>query len=356
MALTPRWRGVSLPAERGRRARPWLLGLLVALTTARPAPAEPEPRPRIVLVTNHADAAIVPLLRSQLERLGLEVVQVDHGAEEVVPRDLSRAARQHQAVAGFRVLVARGMVEVWVSDRVTGKVGLREIVAQGAEPVPESLVVIRAVELLRASLLELQAPTPPPGELPPPPALRALAAYPPLPARPALHLGLGALIAPTGGSDALTHAGGMLGARVAPWTSTSLGATLRLPLGKGERSTEAGRILVSSWILGLDLRREVQWRGGLVHLAGGPGLALQVTSAEGAPASGFSGRTHRSLAPMPHLSGSLGLGVTPTLRVAAELLAGVSLHMLNLRVDERRVERFGPVFLGASLGLEILLK
>ena len=31
------------------------------------------------------------------------------------------------------------------------------------------------VELLRASLLELQAPTPPPGELPPPPALRALA-------------------------------------------------------------------------------------------------------------------------------------------------------------------------------------
>lgn len=340
---------------RVRRARSWLLGLLVALT-AKTALAEPEDRPRIVLVTNHADAAIVPLLRSQLERLGLEVVQVDHGADEVVPRDLSRAARQHQAVAGFRVLVARGMVEVWVSDRVTGKVGLREIVAPGAEPIPESLVVIRAVELLRASLLELQAPTPPPGEIAAPRALRALAVYPSPPARPALHLGLGALVAPTGGTDALVHAGGMIGARIAPWNSTSAGVTVRLPLGKAEKSTEAGRISVSSWLIGLDVRRELQWRDGLVHLGFGPGLALQVTSAEGAPKGGFSGHTHRSLAPMPHLVGSVGLGVTPTLRVAAELLAGASLRPLDIRVDERRVERFGPVFLGASLGLEILFK
>ncbi|MCU0656187.1 MAG: hypothetical protein MUF64_13315 [Polyangiaceae bacterium] len=326
----------------------------MVLTFAEPASAEP--RPRIVMVTNHADAAIVPLLRSQLERLGLEVVQVDHGAEEVIPRDLSRAARQHQAVAGFRVLVARGTVEVWVSDRVTGKVGLREIVAQGADPIPDALVAIQAVELLRASLLELQAPTPPRGEVPPPPALRALASYPPPPARPALHLGIGALVAPTSNTSTLGHASAMVGARLAPWAATSIGATVRLPLGQGERPTEAGRILVSSWIFGLDLRREVQWRNGLVHLAGGPGLALQVTSAEGVPTGGFAGRTHRSLAPMPHLVGTLGLGVTPTLRVAAELLAGVSLHPLQLQVDEQQVERFGPVFLGVNLGLEILLR
>ncbi len=39
----------------------------------------------LVLVTNHRDATIIPLLRSELESLGLSVETVDKGETEVIP-------------------------------------------------------------------------------------------------------------------------------------------------------------------------------------------------------------------------------------------------------------------------------
>ena len=54
----------------------------------------------------------------------------DKGEAEVIPRDLRRAAHERNAVAAVRVLVSSGVVEVWIADRVTGKVVLRDMLAQ----------------------------------------------------------------------------------------------------------------------------------------------------------------------------------------------------------------------------------
>ncbi len=144
----------------------WIAGTTTSLSRA----SEPA---TIVLVSNHADAAIIPLLRAELANLGLNVLVVDRGDHELTPSELTDAARRNRAFAAFRVLVAQGKVEVWLADRVTGKVLLREVLKTQAQQseTSENAVVARAVELLRASLLELDVDERPAGEVQKPASL-----------------------------------------------------------------------------------------------------------------------------------------------------------------------------------------
>ena len=109
-----RWQKRSWHADRGA-----LFALLLATLGAASARGESVATPaasrssvRIVLVTNHSDMGIVPLLRAEFEALGMHVELEDRGPTEIVPRDLNMVARRHQAVAAVRVLLAAGVVEV----------------------------------------------------------------------------------------------------------------------------------------------------------------------------------------------------------------------------------------------------
>ncbi len=137
-----------------------------------PASATSDDDARIVIITDHADAAIIPLLRAELNQLGLQVIEVEKPTDEVDPRELTEAARQHHAVAAFRVQVSSNTVEVWIADRVTGKVSLREVFTQGSDSRVEArLVVLQAVELLRWSLQDVDATHTLRGNTPKPPTL-----------------------------------------------------------------------------------------------------------------------------------------------------------------------------------------
>ena len=83
--------------------------LLAAAGGARAAESEPA---TIVVIANHADAAVLPLLRAELQSLGLRVTVVGEAASKFAPGGLTDAARRYGAVAAFRVLVAEGKVEV----------------------------------------------------------------------------------------------------------------------------------------------------------------------------------------------------------------------------------------------------
>jgi hypothetical protein len=311
----------------------------------------------VVLVTNHADAEIIPLLRAELERLGLQVALVDHGASEVVPRDLSRAAREQQAVAGFRVLVSQGTVEMWIADRVTGKVTLREVLArEGESKVSETVVVTRAVELLRASLMEIEAPHELRGEVPAPPELVRLASYPRPPARAGLFLGVGLFFSPSSGQEntLLGSAGASL--RVAPWDTVSLGASARFPTASQQIDAAGGSTSVSVRWYALDVRHESLFFSDRLHLSYGPGLALLDASSHGAPSGGFRGSDLRVHSPAPHLAASVGVFLGPTLRITTELMAGASLRPLSFSLDGQRIGQVGPWVGSATVGLTILFR
>ena len=116
-------------------------------------------------------------LRGELELLGFSVILADPVAAHADRAALNEIARRsHAAIAVTAIPAAEG-VEVSVLDRVTGKLLVREVLTRelGNENA-DGIVVVRVVELLRASLLEIALPHPSRGEIDPTPAVRRVAA------------------------------------------------------------------------------------------------------------------------------------------------------------------------------------
>ncbi len=161
----------------GLRRAAWL-SLLFALAVAGRAGASP--RVAVVRGEHEADPeGLEPRLRAELESAGFEVVIVR--VEQPASRDqLEATARRTESFAAIALIRPAGgeAVDVWVIDRVTGKTVLRRIEAPTASAETGSILAVRAVELLRASLIELHLRTTPSGEIEPEPEVERFAELP----------------------------------------------------------------------------------------------------------------------------------------------------------------------------------
>jgi hypothetical protein len=108
----------------------------------------------------------------ELRAAGFRVVFVERGDREVRDALTDALAAQGALAAISLEELARGRgVEVWVNDRATGKLSIRTLESSEAPAV----MAVRAVELLRASLLELKHPAKAPEATPPPEVASLLA-------------------------------------------------------------------------------------------------------------------------------------------------------------------------------------
>jgi hypothetical protein len=124
-------------------------------------------QPRVLIVIDESSGAAglpdrqgaVVQLRAELETAGFEVVVQRSGAADSA-RALDQAAHDADAFAAITVFDIAGGIsgDVWVTDRVTGKTLLRRVEATDDEA--SRIVALRAVELLDASLVELDLPRP----------------------------------------------------------------------------------------------------------------------------------------------------------------------------------------------------
>jgi hypothetical protein len=144
---------------------------------ARGAPS-PQPPPKVILIRPPAAPAAVTealvRLRGELVAAGFdaEVTELSLGAD--VRASLEKLAPPSGGAATALVAVVAsadpGSADLWVIDRVTGKTVVRKVNASGADaPRVAEVLAVRAVELLRASFLELAIATPPSAGAPPPP-------------------------------------------------------------------------------------------------------------------------------------------------------------------------------------------
>lgn len=136
------------------------------------APAQPAAvsRSRVVLVQPNADStelAEAPTrIRAELEAAGFDVEIVD-GDPSLGPREQLERIEQQSAPGATPVatIVLAGTgsgvaADIWIADRVTAKTTVRRIdITQRAQAA--SILAVRTVELLRASLLETQQPSAP---------------------------------------------------------------------------------------------------------------------------------------------------------------------------------------------------
>ena len=155
---------------------------VLGASCARGAPA-PQPPPKVILIRPPAAPAAVTealvRLRGELVAAGFdaEVTELTLGAD--VRASLEKLAPPSGGSATALVAVVAsadpGSADLWVIDRVTGKTVVRKVNASGTDaPRVAEVLAVRAVELLRASFLELAIAAPPASAEAPPPAPRVV--------------------------------------------------------------------------------------------------------------------------------------------------------------------------------------
>jgi len=137
------------------------IALAVLFAGASSAAADPA-RSRVAVVrppeADEVSSEVSMRISAELAAAGFDVVEID-----APPDTSSRAAVEapSKAVATFAVerVGNRPAVDVWLSDQITGKTTVRRLELRlGATDRAASILAIRAVELLRASLLEIVVP------------------------------------------------------------------------------------------------------------------------------------------------------------------------------------------------------
>jgi hypothetical protein len=128
---------------------------------ANPAAAgPPAARSRVAIVRSASNDRLLKeattRLRAELGDAGFDVVEVDE-----TPGDPRAGVEGASGGAGFATVSmnragAGAQADIWISDHVTGKTVVRRLQVGGA-PNAAAVLAIRAMELLRASLLEVAA-------------------------------------------------------------------------------------------------------------------------------------------------------------------------------------------------------
>jgi hypothetical protein len=156
----------------------WLLRATAALAADTTSGA------RVVIVrpANSLPVMVETLVRlkGELTSAGFEteIVAAPAGAADRSLNGLERLAAQRKAHAVVAIIgdLAPDSVEVWVIDQVTGKSVVRRMPFEPSAPQASKTLALRAIELLRASFLEIELSVPsrlpaPPQQHEPPPAL-----------------------------------------------------------------------------------------------------------------------------------------------------------------------------------------
>jgi len=310
-----------------------------------------EPATRVALIDDPSDTSILPRLRAELAGLGLDVKLAAKKPDEQLPRDLVEAARSANAVAAFRIVLAEGHADVWIADRVTGKVVLREMLPRGAQ-IDGRVVALRAVELLRVSLLELDVHEPTVEDAPMRESLPQGSALLEDFERASLSADSSFLWSPGGTSIAVG-----VDAAIA-WRPSWIGvrlfggsmlapATISRPEGTGEITTR--------WI-GVDTivqprRARMAWRPRL-----GLGFAALSTEFRGNANASWLSEEHTLYTLAPRFSADLGWAVHSRLRIGLGLSYFRPLHnSQSLVIVDRPVGEYGAQIVVASLGLDLAL-
>lgn len=339
----------------------WLLRslrlLLVCLFAAGQARAEAPANGTILLVVDERAGALATRVAAELETLGFSV---ETQAREPNPNELTQAARSAGAFAAIGIgPTASGSVEITVLDRVTGKTLRRELLGQSlSDPTTRELVALRAAELLRASLMEIEAPHPPRGELPATPRVRRVASAPETLRRPdhPFRLGVegGALVAPGLSTAPLLQA--QFGARMLP--RLELGITVGSQLTPSERELELGRLESTARWLGVGPRFVLLPRTARSRVELGISASFGALSLS---ASGFaSDASHRGSSRSAY-SPAVTFGIDSKIRLYEQFWwslrpsLGLATRTLGLRVDERDVKVWGKPWLWCATGLEVEL-
>jgi len=167
MRTSPRW----CWHNRRRLLASWLLALGAFSSSVSSA----EDALRVVVIRGEKESTTSRRLEAELRSLGLVVISRAFPGRGDAHALLEQAARGEGAIAAVQVIAQGTKAELWIADRVTNKTVLREITIESQDRNrADDSIAVGVAELLRASLMEVNAPSPPRGAYASTPELREL--------------------------------------------------------------------------------------------------------------------------------------------------------------------------------------
>lgn len=345
-----------------RGARLVLAGMLVA----RAARAEPM-ADTTVLVLGAESAALTGRLRAELETLGLRVL-VEGG--DVSLEELEGRAHAVGAAVALSATESSEGVELRLVDRVTGKTLLREVLQRDLSSTdPDAVLALRAVELLRASLLELELGHPARGEIAVTSTLRETirrAVYADEPAvprlsdpKPANGAAEHAVLSDVG-IVMLAHPGEtrpQAGVSAALWwqptRALAVGLWGAVPFGSVNVSASEGAADVRSNVFGSGLRFMPWVLVERLTPALGAGASVLWSSIDGTRArSDLVLASEELIAVGPYAEIGCGLAIARGLTLRSDVRAVLSFPKPVIQFADREVTALGRPFVTATFGLE----
>jgi len=302
-------------------------------------------------------------LAAELRELGFDALLIAPEGEAASGASLEASAREAGAVAALRGVPSGEGVEVWIADRVTGKTLLREIEDTGADP--DSALVLRTVELLRATLLEISIPEAPAAEapsaaegareldVPPPRALAARRGAPSSEAPPLATLRFalapGFFFSP-GGFGPIPAFGAGIEWRLSD--NAGLAVLGTIPLARAGIERPEGTVSLTVWTAGAAARvflaePQSPWAPSIDLGA----LVLSFESA-GYAERGYSAGSSSAWTGAPFARVGLAHSLAPPVRVRADLLVSALMQGVSVRVADREAATWGEPMVLLSLGVD----
>jgi hypothetical protein len=299
---------------------------------------------------------MVRRLHAEFTNLGIAVLEVPDETTDDAGAFLTEAARREGAFAAVRIVSDGRATTVWVADRLTDKILVRALPASRTGVVGGEVVALEVVELLRASLLELNVPEPSrPSSPPEVAALLAPAEAAPRAERPSrFH----AQIAPTvlvapGGVGPTGHAS--VGLRY-QWTPRlSSRAFVVLPVVAGNVRGPGGRAEVGVGLAGMGLDLALTHPASDWMLLVGGAVAAARIRTVGTSESLLLERADTVYSVVPALLATIQRRLSGRASLGFEVMSGISVPRPIILFGERETAHWGRPLVGASLTLDLAL-
>jgi hypothetical protein len=231
---------------------------------------------------------------------------------------------------------------MWVVDRVTSKTVYREVLGL-TDDHREDSIALRFVETLRATLMEVEQPRSPPGEVAAPPEVQVLLT------RPASHfafsLGGGAGYS-AGGIGTTGHVGLSLVGMYSPRFGVALDGSLTP--GRAKVHGTEGQASIGLFLVGASFRFVPIAPLGPARLLLGGGAWVGVMTMSGEAVAPYVNTRATSTSVLPHLDVGVLLSLTQRLGLGANVSAAISAPSVAVRFADRQVATWGrPLWLGS---------
>ena len=319
--------------------------------------AEPtrDSRTRTILLIDAAGDPMSMRMTAELGALGFDVRAIQPSpATTTADSEIELLSRSIAALATIGIDRASGVVRVWTVNLASGEIVLRAVVAIEQDP---AVVALRAVEAVRTSLNDVEAPSAPyvgTAE-----ASIVHAADRPTPLVPShgpasLDVSLGPALAGSGGSSGVSWQAlvslhwlwrprwGMEIVAVAPMGG------VRWMQNEGTASLTFGLLAAGAhW---RPLAR--QW----CTLDFGGGMGAAIVHSEGSPNSGFFGRKRDTLVATPFVRMGYAVYVGWSLWLRADVVGAVAIPRPVFAFADRLAGAWGQPLVFGSLGVEIVLR